>query len=140
MRRIYLGLVAGAAAVAVLAIVSAQSFQPHAAQTVRLDAGQSGCIAHVSQFNCTMLLSSTRGPMKASQVSAVRINDTAALTHFKVLPDGSLLVDADITITSISGGALNDISNVSPISRGMVVVSFSDGTTLSATLEAQFVE
>ncbi len=141
MRRVYLGAAIAVAAVAVLAIVFAsQSSQPRSNNTVLIDTGKSGCIAHLNQFNCTLVLSSTQGAMKASQISSVRVNDTVAQTFITPLPNGSLSVEADIKITTIGGGALNDISVVAPLSKGQVAVSFSDGTALSAILQAQFVE
>jgi hypothetical protein len=137
----YLGAGLAVVAVAVLAIMFfVQSSQIRTNQTVLINTSQSGCSAHLDQFNCTLILSSTQGAMRASQISAVRVNDTVAKTFITPLTDGTLSVEADIKITTIGGGALNDISVVAPLSKGQVEVSFSDGTVLSATLQVQFVE
>lgn len=140
MRTIYLAAVVAVAALAVLALVFLlPATGTQSSQTVYLSVGQSGCIAHLSQFNCTLILSSRQGAMSGSQVSAVTINDTAAMISVKLIGNGSLSVEADITITTTAGG-LPDVNSHPPVSSGSVVVYLTGGTTVKASVPAQYVE
>jgi hypothetical protein len=142
LKRLYLGAVIVAAIVVVMVIILvSQLSQPRLNNSIFVDTGQSGCIAHLNQFNCTLVLYSSHSALKASQISAVTVNDTAAKIAVTPLPNGRLSVEADITITTVGrAGALNDISVVAPLSKGEAKVSFSDGTVFSTILDAQFVE
>lgn len=139
MRKGY--LLIGAVIVVLAAGVSFSllSSRAHPSQTVSIVAHSSGCRAHLNQFNCTLLLSSRQGSLTASQISSVTINDTVAATSVKIEPNGTLAVEADITITTIGGG-LQDVNNFPPSSSGTVVVYMNDGSTVSATLPGEYVE
>lgn len=139
MRAIYLGLlVAIAGVVLALAFLSA-SPHIHPSQTVYLNTVQSGCTAHLNQFNCTLILSSRLGALSTTQISGVIINDTRARTSVTSLGNGSFSVEADITLTTMGGG-LQDVNNFPPSSSGAIVVYLTDGTTVSATLPGEYRE
>ncbi len=140
MRPLYIGAAMAVIAVAVLAILFlSQSSQPRPSQTVLVNTSQSGCIAHLTQFNCTLALFSTHGALDASQVSSVLINDTVARVSVTTTGNGSLVVRADISLTGIGKG-LQDVNNVAPASSGNVVVYLKDGTTVSVTLPSEYQE
>ena len=139
MRRLYLLIGAAFVIVAVALSYTYLSSQTHPSQTVYVDTTNSGCRAHLNQFNCTLTLSSRQGAISASQVSSVTVNDTVASTSVKTGANGTLAVEADITITTIRGG-LNDVNNIPPSSSGTVVVYLKDGTTVSVTLPGEYVE
>jgi hypothetical protein len=101
--------------------------------------GQSSCTAHLSNFNCTLVLSTSTGQINASDISSVKINGTAAqLSGVTATPD-SVSVNAGISIVAIKSG-LNDVNNVPPVTIGEVVVYLKDGTTVSATIPGQYAE
>jgi len=138
-----LGLVAVAGVVAVLAL-SSTSLSPFSSPnrpspTAYIVMGQSSCTAHLSNFNCTLVLSRSTGTMSTSDVSSVKINGTAAQISGITATEDSLSVNAGIKIVSIIGG-LNDVNNVPPVTIGEVTVYLKDGTTVSATLPAQHAE
>ena len=140
MRRFYLGALVAVAVVVVLAILFlSQSSPARPSNTVLINTSQSGCIAHQNQFNCTLLLTSKQGALSTSQVSSVTINDTVARVAVMTSGNGSLIVKADIQITTLSKG-LNDVNNVPPVSSGALVVYLKDGTTVSVTLPGEYQE
>lgn len=133
------------AIVAILVLVGTGllfSSRERPSQTVYLVSQQSSCTAHGSTFNCTLILGSRTGPIKASDISSVTINGTNAQTSITAPPNNNvseLTVTAGIDIGGLSGG-LQDVNNVPPVSSGAVVVHLRDGTEVSATLPGEYRE
>jgi hypothetical protein len=142
-RLVVFAVVAVAGVVAVLALSptfpSPFSSPDRPSPTAFIVMGQSSCAAHQSNFNCTLVLSRSLGPISASDISSVKINGTSAQISGMTVTEDSVSVSAGISITSIKGG-LNDVNNVPPVTIGVVTVYLKDGTTVSATLPAQYAE
>ncbi len=146
-RLIVLGLVAVAGIVAALALAptyapsfpSPFSSPARPSPNVYVVMGQSSCTAHQSNFNCTLVLSTSAGQINASDIASVKINGTAAQISGLTASQDSISVNAGISIVAIKGG-INDVSNVPPVTIGEVVVYLKDGTTVSATLPGQYAE
>ena len=140
-------VVAVAGIVAVLAL--APTFDPsfpspfshpdRPSPTAYIVMGQSSCTAHLSNFNCTLVLSTSSGQISTSDISAVKINGTAALISGLTATEDSVSVNAGISVVAIRGG-LNDVNNIPPVTVAQVVVYLKDGTTVSATLPGQYAE